>query len=57
MVHTVLYGPTSGFPLNLLSQDFHSWGILLTIAIMQEKKQTTYCKSNHISYLGCGDIL
>ena len=33
-----LYGPTSCFSLNLLSLDFHSRGILLTIAIMQEKQ-------------------
>ena len=24
LVHTVPYGPTSGFPLNLVPQDFHS---------------------------------
>ena len=28
MVHTVPYCPTSGFPLNLVSLDFHSWGFL-----------------------------
>ena len=30
-------GPTSGFPLNLIPLDFQSWGILSTIAFMQEK--------------------
>ena len=28
MVHTVPYYPTSGFPLNLVSLDCHSWGFL-----------------------------
>ena len=28
MVHTVPYCPTSGFPLNLFSLDFHSWRFL-----------------------------
>ena len=39
--YMVLYGPTSGFPLNLLPLDFHSRRILLTIAITQEKQQNT----------------
>ena len=39
MVHTILYSPTLGFPLNLLPLDFHSQGNLLIIAIMQEKQQ------------------
>ena len=38
MVHIVPYGPTSGFPLNL-PHEFHSWGILSTITIMQESQQ------------------
>ena len=33
-----LCGPTLGFPLNLLPLDVHSWGILLIIAVMQEKQ-------------------
>ena len=37
--YMVLYGPTSGFPLNLLPLEFHSRGILLTIAIMHEKQR------------------
>ena len=37
MVHTVQYCPTSGFPLDMLPQNFHSWEYLLTIGIMQEK--------------------
>ena len=39
MVRSVLCGLTSDFPLNLLPLDFHSWGILLPIAIMEYKKQ------------------
>ena len=34
----VVFGPTSGFPLNLLPLDFHSRGFLLTIAFMQEQQ-------------------
>ena len=52
--YMVLYGPTSGFPLNLLPLDFHSQRILLTIAIMQGKQQQkpilnkkNYLTSNH----------
>ena len=41
MVHTVPYCPTSGFPLNLVSLDFHSRDFLGTMAIMQEKQQKT----------------
>ena len=40
MVHTIPYGATSGFPLNLLPLDFHSQGILFTIAIVQETQET-----------------
>ena len=39
MVHMILYGPTSDFPLNLVPLDLNIWEILLTIAIMQEKQQ------------------
>ena len=39
MVHTIPYCPTSGFPLNHLSLNFGSQGILLIIAIMQQKQQ------------------
>ena len=39
MVHTLIHIPTLGFPINLLPLDFHSRGILLTIAIKQEKEQ------------------
>ena len=39
MVHTILYGPTLGFTLNLLPLDFHSRGILLNIDITIEKQQ------------------
>ena len=34
-------------PLNLLLLDFHSWGILLTIAIMQEKQQNNLFEKNY----------
>ena len=39
MVQPVPYGPTSGFELNLLLLDFHRWGFMLAIAIMQERQQ------------------
>ena len=39
MLHTVPYGPTPVFPLNLLPLDIHSREVLLAIAIMQEKQQ------------------
>ena len=39
MEHMVLHGPTLEFPLTLLPLDFRSLGILLKIAIMQEKHQ------------------
>ena len=41
MVHIILYGPTLGFPFNLLPLDFHSQGILLTIADLQNVIFTT----------------
>ena len=40
MMHTILYSPTLGFPLNILLPDFHIPGNLPTIAIMQEKQQS-----------------
>ena len=38
MVHTILYSLTLGFLLNLLALDFHSRGILLTVALMHKKQ-------------------
>ena len=46
MVHTILCGPTSGFPPNLLPLEFYSPGILLTIAIKQKSNKSTYLKYN-----------
>ena len=44
MVHTIPYGPTSGFPLNLLPLGFHSRKLLLIIAFMEEKQQNNLLK-------------
>ena len=40
------------FPLNLLPLDFHSRGILLTIAIMQEKQQQNIFEIECLSLMG-----
>ena len=53
MVRSVLFGLTSDFPLNLLPLDFHSWGILLPIAIMEDKQQNNLLEiENPTSSLG-----
>ena len=45
-------GPTSGVPLNLLLLDIHSWGFLLTNAIMQEKQQQNLLQIERTTHIG-----